>query len=73
MRPLRSRANPAFVRRGSSKSVLASGCAMKLAACCCTRRYSVICSGRWRLVDRDATERQLGGLPADGLRARLPR
>ena len=23
-------------------------CAMKPAACCCTRRYSVVCSGRWR-------------------------
>jgi hypothetical protein len=27
---------------------LASVWAMKLAACCCTRRYSVVCSGRWR-------------------------
>ena len=29
-------------------SVLASVWAMKLAACCWTRRYSVVCSGRWR-------------------------
>jgi len=28
--------------------VLASMWAMKLAAYCCTRRYSVVCSGRWR-------------------------
>ena len=28
--------------------MLASVCAMKLSACCCTRRYSVVCSGRWR-------------------------
>jgi hypothetical protein len=23
-------------------------CAIKLTACCCTRRYSMVCSGRWR-------------------------
>jgi hypothetical protein len=33
---------------GSSLPVLASAWAMKLAACSCTRRYSVVCSGRWR-------------------------
>ncbi len=24
------------------------GLARKVWACCCTRRYSVVCSGRWR-------------------------
>ena len=28
--------------------VLASVWPMKLAACCCTKRYSAVCSGRWR-------------------------
>ena len=37
-----------LMNRGNSASVLASVWAMKLAACCWTRRYSVVCSGRWR-------------------------
>lgn len=46
---------------------------MKLAACCCTRRCSVVCSGAVALVvDRGAIGRP-HGLPADGLHARLPR
>lgn len=36
-----------FMNRGSSAPVLASVCAMKLAACRCTRRYSVVWSERW--------------------------
>jgi hypothetical protein len=35
-----------FDERGNSAPVLASVWAMKLAARCCTRRYSVACSGR---------------------------
>jgi hypothetical protein len=38
----------ALMNRGNSTPVLASVWAMKWAACCCTRRYSVVCSGRWR-------------------------
>jgi hypothetical protein len=38
----------ALMNRGNSAPVLASVWAMKLAACCCTRRYSVVCSGQWR-------------------------
>jgi len=37
-----------LIEPGSSAPVLASVRAMTLAACCCTRRYSVVCSGRWR-------------------------
>jgi hypothetical protein len=36
------------MNRGSSAPVLASVWAMKLAACGCTGRYSVVCSGRFR-------------------------
>ena len=33
--------------RAGSAPVAASVLAMNVAACCCTRRYSVVCSGRW--------------------------
>ena len=36
------------IEQCNSAPVLASVCVMKLAACSCTRRYSVVCSGRWR-------------------------
>ena len=40
---------PALLQsRIRSAPVLASMWAIKLAACCCTRRYSVVCVGRWR-------------------------
>jgi len=42
------RPGSALMNRGNSAPVLASVWATKLAACCCTRRYSVVCSGRWR-------------------------
>ncbi len=45
----RKASNSSLMNRGNSAPVLASVWAMKLAACCCTRRYSVVCSGRWRL------------------------
>lgn len=35
-------------RRFGCVAVLASMCAMTLAASCCTRRHGVVCSGRWR-------------------------
>ena len=44
----RKASNSSLMNRGSSAPVLGSVWAMKLAACCCTRRYSVVCSGRWR-------------------------
>jgi hypothetical protein len=44
----RKASNSSLMNRGNSAPVLASVWAMKLAACCCTRRYSVVCSGRWR-------------------------
>ena len=44
----RKASNSSLMNRGSSAPVMASVRAMKLAACCCTRRYSVVCSGRWR-------------------------
>jgi hypothetical protein len=37
-----------LMNRGNSAPVLAAVWAMKWAACCRTRRYSVVCSGRWR-------------------------
>jgi hypothetical protein len=40
--------NSSLMNRGNSAPVLASVWAMKLAACSCTKRYSVVCSGRWR-------------------------
>lgn len=39
--------NSSLMKRGSSDPMLASVCAMKLAACCWTRRNSVVCLG-WR-------------------------
>jgi len=33
---------------GRSAPTAASDCSKKVAACCCTKRYSVVCSGRWR-------------------------
>ena len=44
----RKASNSSLTNCGSSLPVLASVWAMKLAACCCTRRYSVVCSGRCR-------------------------
>ncbi len=44
----RKASNSYLMNGGSSPPVLASVSAMKLGACCCTRRYSVVCSGRWR-------------------------
>jgi hypothetical protein len=63
----------ALMKRGSSVPVLASVWAMKLAACCCTRRYSVVCSGRCRSQRSGAPSGAPLGLLADGLHARLPR
>lgn len=40
-----------------SAPAVASACAKKVTACCCTKRYSVVCSGRWR-------SRWKGHLPA---------
>jgi hypothetical protein len=44
----RNASNSSLTNRGSCEPVLPSVCAMKSAACCCTSRYSVVCSGRWR-------------------------
>jgi len=43
-------AGNAACRRSSIKPapVADSACLKKVAACCCTRRYGVVCSGRWR-------------------------
>jgi hypothetical protein len=36
------------MKLGHSLPVLASVWTIKLAACCCTNRYSIVFSGRWR-------------------------
>ena len=48
----RKASNSSLMNRGNSAPVQASVCVMKLAACCCTRRYSVVSSGRWRSEHR---------------------
>jgi len=53
--------------------LLASVCAMQLAACCCTRQLSVDRSRRWRSLWNGAPNRCPLGLPADGLHAGLLR
>ena len=69
----RKASSSSLMKRGSSDPVLASVWAMKLAACCCTRRYRVGLLGAMPLVvERGAVRRPLGR-SADGLHARLPR
>jgi hypothetical protein len=38
--------NSSFTNCGNSAPAMASASAMKVAACCCTKRFSVVCSGR---------------------------
>ena len=64
-------AESSLMNRGSLPPVLASVRAIKLAECCCTRRYSVLWSMAL-VVNRGAIGRPLG-LPADGLHDGLPR
>ena len=44
----RKASNLSFTNCGRSAPAAASASAKKVAACCCTRRYRVVCSGRWR-------------------------
>lgn len=44
----RKASNSPLTNCGRSAPAAASACSKKMAACCCARRYSVVCSGRWR-------------------------
>ena len=45
---MREASNSSLTNCGRSAPVATSVSAMKVAACCCARRYSVVCSGWWR-------------------------
>jgi hypothetical protein len=68
----RKASNSSLMNRGSSDPVLASVCAMKLAACCCTRRSRGLLRAMPLVVLRGAAPRPLGLLD-NGVHARLPR
>ena len=44
----RKASNSSLTNCGRSAPAADPACSKKVAACCCTRRYSVVCSGRWR-------------------------
>jgi hypothetical protein len=64
--------NPFLMKRGSPAPVLASACAMKLAACCCTQRYCVVCSRRGRSCSGAGSIESPLGLSVNGLREGIP-
>ncbi len=68
----RKASNSSMTKRGNSDPVLTPVRAMKLPACCCTRRYNMCLLRSMALVvDLGAIGRPLG-LLADGLQARVP-
>ena len=69
---LRANPDPGVILNLPANRGRSSVWAKKVAACCCTRRYSAVCSGRWRSRWTAGASRRPLGLLHRGLHARDP-